>query len=137
MLDDAGWQALTKSPEVTRFLAAPRTAVYIVRDDGHIVWASESMRQVLGRAPGQLIGRNGWDIFVPPEDLQAVARFKAHLSEADGVLWMRVVMPDASRAWYRVDTWVRRGFILCAFKPEADASQHFVHFAMTPRRPGL
>lgn len=136
MSDDATWQALAKSPEVARFLGVPRTAVYIVRDDGHIVWGSDSMRQVLGRAPGQVVGGNGWDLLVPPEDLQDVARFKAHLSEADGVLWMRIVMPDGGRAWYRVDAWVRRGFILCAFRAENDPAQHFIHFTMNPRPRG-
>jgi PAS domain S-box-containing protein len=131
--DDARLLALANGAEVRAHLATPRTGVYIVRADGHIVWASPSMQAVTGRAPLELTGRNGWDVFVPPEDLAAVAEFRARLSEGDGTLWMRLRMPDDGRAWYRVDTMVREGGIVCAFRPEGDPAQQHLHHFMRPR----
>lgn len=133
MDDAAKVAALAGSSEVRRHLGGPKTGVYIVRGDGHIVWASPSMKEVTGRGPPELIGRNGWDVFVPPEDLPTVAQFRALLSDGDGVIWMRLVMPDGGRAWYRVDTWLREGFILCAFKPEADTARQYAHHHIHPR----
>lgn len=126
---------LAASPEVAAHLRRPGTGVYIVEQDGRIVWASPSMREATGRPPEDLLGRNGWDVFVPPEDLQEVAHFKALLADSDGLLWMRLRMPGPGerREWYRVDTWVREGLIACAFRREPDPSMHRIHFQMRPR----
>lgn len=124
---------LASSPEVRHHLAAPNTGVYIVRQDGHIVWASPSMEKVTGRAPGDLVGRNGWEVFVPQEDIPAMTGFKVRLVDNDGVVWSRIRMPSGPPAWFRVDTWVRQDHILCAFKPERDPGEWHFHFLMRPR----
>ncbi len=126
-------ERLVASQEVRGSLALPRTGVYIVRQDGHIVWASPSMEQATGRRPEDLVGRNGWDVFVPAEDLEQVARFKASLADADGILWMRIPMPAGPREWFRVDTWVREDHIVCAFRQERDRSEHHIHWERRPR----
>ena len=131
--DDPKVVALAASPEVRRHLAVPRTGVYIVRSDGLILWASPSMKEATGRGPDELVGQNGWDVFVPPEDLTAVARFRAMLAEGDGIIWMRLVMPGGGRSWYRVDVWVRDTHILCAFRAEADPTKHHLHHHIQPR----
>lgn len=130
---DARLLALADSPEVKAHLATRNTAVYIVRADGHIVWASPSMEAVLARRPSELVGRNGWDVFVPPEDLPQVAEFRAQLSDADGTIWMRIRMPGDDRQWFRVDTMVRAGGIVCAFRPERDPAMRYPHTFMRPR----
>ena len=129
--------SLADSAEVRAYLSQPNTGVYVVRPDGHIVWASPSMGEVVGRAPEELVGRNGWDVFVPREVLPQVAEFRARLSEADGVLWMPLKMPGDGRRWYRVDTILRRGGIICAFHPEDDPAQAYVHSDLRPRRSGV
>lgn len=126
--------ALAASDQVQHHLRDPRTGVYIVRSNGDIVWASPSMRQATGRGPEDLVGRNGWDVFVLPEELPAVARFRALLSQGDGTIWMRIRTGDGRTPWFRVDTWLRDGHILCAFRQEPDASLHHVHFATLPRK---
>jgi hypothetical protein len=67
-------------------------------------------------------------------NLPEVARFRAALSQGDGVIWMRLVMPDGGRSWFQVDTRVRQGLILCAFRRAPDAGQR-VRFDIHPRRP--
>jgi PAS domain S-box-containing protein len=124
---------LAASPEVRHHLAFRGTGVYIVRQDGHIVWASPSMLEVTGRAPSDLIGRNGWEVFVLPEDLPKVTDFKVRLIDQDGTVWLRLRMPTGPPVWYRVDTWVRKDHILCAFKVERDAAEWHPHFHMRPR----
>jgi PAS domain S-box-containing protein len=133
MVAGAPWQEVVASSEVKAFLASPRTGVYVVDAAGNILWASPSMREVVGRAPEELVGRNAWDLIVPKEDLPEVARFRAALSQGDGVIWMRLVMPDGGRSWFQVDTRVRQGLILCAFRREPDAGQR-VRFDIYPRR---
>lgn len=128
-------RALADGREVQSHLATPNTGVYIVREDGHIVWASPSMEAVTGRAPKDLVGRNGWDVFVPPEDLRHVVNFRALLSEADGTIWMRLRMPGEARQWFRVDTMMREGGIVCAFRPEKDPARQHPHTFMRPRKP--
>ena len=125
--------ALAASPEVKRHLAALNTGVYIVRQDGHIVWASPSMDPVTGRPPSDLVGRNGWEVFVPGDDLPQVAAFKARLADSDGIVWMRLRMPHGDPRWYRVDAWVRQDHILCAFKVERDPGEWHHHFVLRPR----
>ena len=124
---------LAESAEVRRHLAMPNTGVYIVRQDGDIVWASASMETVTGRAPSDLVGRNGWAVFVPPEDIPQVAGFKVRLNDSDGVVWMRLRMPTGPPVWFRVDAWVRQDHILCAFKAERDAAEWNLHFVPRPR----
>jgi PAS domain S-box-containing protein len=126
--------ALAGSVAVRAHLAIPNTAVYIVRPDGHIVWASPSMEAVTGRKPEDLVGRNGWDVFVPADDLPHVAKFRALLSEADGTVWMRLKMPDGTLPWFWVDTMLRAGGIVCAFRRELDPAQWHPHQFMRPRR---
>lgn len=129
-----GILAISQSAEVRRFAAAPNTGVYVVRHDGDIVWASASMKQATGRSPEDLLGLNGWDVFVPPEDFAEVARFKAGLSGGDGVVWMRLRTPEGGTAWYRVECGIRSEFIVCAFKPERDPARHHLHWEYRPRR---
>jgi PAS domain S-box-containing protein len=125
---------LASSPAVRRHLAMPNTGVYIVRHDGHIVWASPSMATVTGRTPEELVGGNGWNIFVRPEDIPEVARFKAALTASDGILWMPDRKPGTEGPrWYRIDTWVESDHILCAFRAERDASEHHLHYVLRPR----
>ncbi len=131
-MDFAAVAALAESPEVRRHLAVRNTGVYIVRQDGHIVWASPSMLEVTGRDPKDLVGCNGWDVFVAQEDLQAVMRFKVQLTATDGVLWMCDRKGDGR--WYRIDTWVREGYIFCAFHVERDPAEQHLHFTPVPRR---
>jgi len=118
---------------VERMLAVPGTGVYVVNQAGDILWASPSMLQATGHRAEDLVGRNAWGVLVPPEDLREVARFKAHLTQADGIIWMRILAPDGSYTWSRVDTVVRDGLIVCAFRPERDKAEHSVHFALQPR----
>lgn len=129
--------ALVPTPEVQAHLAVPHTGVYVIRADGHIVWASPSMKEATGRGPSELLGRNGWGVFVPPEDLQAVVGFRALLSEGDGTVWMRLRMPDESRQWFRVDALVREGGIVCAFRRETDPALQFHHQLMRARPAGI
>lgn len=125
------------SSEVRAFLATPRTAVYIVRPDGHIVWASPSMLDVMGRTPQDLVGRNGWDAFVPPEELPHVASFRAALADGDGTLWSPLLMPGGGREWFRVDTLLRAGGIVCAFRREDDLAMRHRHSFLRPRPRGI
>jgi PAS domain S-box-containing protein len=127
--------ALAQSSEVLAHLATRNTGVYILRANGHILWASPSMEQVTGRRPQDIVGRNGWDVFVPPEDLAEVADFRAKLSEGDGTLWMRLRMPGEGREWFRVDTLLREGGIVCAFRRENDPAMQHPHRFMRPRTP--
>ncbi|MEK6974876.1 MAG: PAS domain-containing protein [Candidatus Thermoplasmatota archaeon] len=126
-------QELAASPEVRRHLATPNTGVYIMRQDGDIVWASESMQAVTGRSPQDLVDRNAWEVFVPREDLSQVTEFKVRLTDGDGVLWMRVLVPNGSPVWYRATVWVRSNHILCAFKVELDQAEWRPHFIVRPR----
>ena len=128
--------AFKDSPEVKAHLAVRNTGVYIVRADGHIVWASPSMEAVTGRRPQDLVGRNGWDVFVPPEALADVVRFRALLSEGDGTIWMPLVMPGGGREWFRVDTMLREGGIACAFRREGDPAMRHLHHFIRPRAAG-
>lgn len=124
---------LAESPTVRRHLAQPNTGVYIVRDDGHIVWASPSMQAVTGRPPQDLVGANGWNVFVRPQDVPEVARFKAALANSDGTIWLQDRRPETPTRWYRIDTWVEQGHILCAFRLERQASEQHLHFVLRPR----
>ena len=134
MDEDEALLALADSALVKSYLRQPRTGVYIVRGNGFIVWASASMKEVTRRGRDELVGRNGWDVFVPPEDLADVARFRALLSQADGTVWMRLRMPDDGREWYRVDAAIRAGGIVCAFRREHDPSEQYHHTFMRPPR---
>jgi PAS domain S-box-containing protein len=125
--------ALADSSEVKAHLAVRNTGVYIVRPDGHIVWASPSMEAVTGRRPADLVGRNGWDVFVPREDFSHVAHFRALLSDSDGTVWMRLKMPGGTLPWFRVDTMLRAGGIVCAFHREPDPAMWYAHEFMRPR----
>lgn len=120
--------ALATSPEVGAHLAEPGTGVYIVRSDGHIVWASPSMKEATGRGPEELVGRNGWEVFVPREVLEPVAEFRAHLDQRDATIWMPLVMPGGGREWYRIHAMVRAGGIVCAFRREPDPAQRYLHW---------
>jgi len=129
--------AFADSPEVKAFLAVPNTGVYIVRPDGHIVWASASMAHVAGWAPAELVGRNGWDVLVPSDELPHVAAFRAALADGDGTLWTPLCTPGNKRDWFRVDTLLRAGGIVCAFRREGKAEMRHPHFFLRPRSPGL
>lgn len=119
-----------------RHLAQPNTGVCVVQQDGVILWASPSMQQVTGRAPAQLVGANGWALFVRPEDLGEVARFKAGLTHADGVLWLPDRIPATPPRWFRIDAWLESGHILAAFHLERDPAEHRLHFVQRPRVSG-
>ncbi|MFA5944619.1 MAG: PAS domain-containing protein [Candidatus Thermoplasmatota archaeon] len=130
---DAALLALAGSPEVRAHLAYPNTGVYIVRPDGHIIWASPSMEAVTGYRPQDLVGRNGWDIFVAPEDLPKVAEFRAMLAEGDGTLWTRLLTPGGAREWFRIDTSIRGGGIVCAFHRENEPAMRHTHYFIRSR----
>jgi PAS domain S-box-containing protein len=126
--------ALAASPEVRAWLAQPGVGVYVVRSDGHIVWASPSMKAATGRAPDELVGRNGWEVFVPREVLEPVAEFRARLDEGDATIWMPLAMPGGGRDWYRVASMARAGGIVCAFHREPDPAQRYLHWEPHIRR---
>lgn len=134
MLPPGPWKEVVASAEAQTFVAAPHTGVYLVDGSGNILWASPSMKDVTGWAPEQLVGRNAWDLIVPKEDLAEVARFRAALSQGDGIIWMRLLRPDARTGWFQVDARVRHGFILCGFRRESDPAQQRIHFDVYPRR---
>lgn len=136
MTGDEARRALADSPEVKAYLATRNTAVYIVRPDGHIVWASPSMAAVMGHAPEDLVGRNGWDVLVPPEEMPHVAAFRAALADGDGTLWSPLRIPGDKRDWFRIDTMLRGDAIVCAFRRESDPIMRHRHFFMRPRPVG-
>lgn len=131
-MDPAG-HPLAASPTVRRHLAQPNTGVYIVRQNGDIVWASESMQAVTGRSASELVGGNGWTVFVRPEDVPEVARFKAALVGSDGTIWLQDRRPETPPRWYRIDTWREADHILCAFHVERQPAEHHLHFVLRPR----
>lgn len=112
------------------FLREPQTAVYIVRrdpgHDGEIVWASDSLKDVLGFRPQDVVGRNAWGVFVAPEDLKDAAQYSARMSEGDLTAWAPLLRPDRTKLWVRFDALNRAGGVVIAFRPEPDPQEH--HF---------
>ncbi len=133
--DDARLLALAASSTARSYLAIRGTGVYVVRPDGHIVWASPSMGDVTGFAPADLVGKNAWGMFVPPEGLPAMAEFRAKLSVADGTVWASLVTAGGKRAWIRADAVMRDGGILVAMRRETDPAEQHAHTFMRPARP--
>jgi PAS domain-containing protein len=121
-------RALAGSPEVQAFLGVPKTAVYIARRDGHILWASPSMKAVFGYDPASLVGRNAWEIFPAKEDLEMGAKASALLNEGDLVVWLPLLSADRSKAWYRMDCLNREGGVVLAFRREGDPAEQRFHY---------
>lgn len=132
MVDDA-WRKALDDPAVRRALQDPHVGLYVVDQDGNILWANDGMLEVTGHVAHELLGHNAWGVLVPPEDLPEVARFKASLSESDGCIWMRIVTPTGARRWVSVDTWLRHGAIVCAFRRATDPARHRIHFVRRAR----
>lgn len=123
--------AVSASPEIQAFLETPQTAVYIVRrdvgHDGEIVWASPSLKDVLGFRPTDVVGRNAWAVFVAPEDIKDTAPYSARMSEGDLTAWAPLLRPDGSKLWVRFEALNRAGGVVIAFRPEPDARKHRFH----------
>jgi PAS domain S-box-containing protein len=126
---------LVRTPEVQAFLASPKTALYVCRRDGHIVWASPSMRQVFGHDPATLVGRNAWEIFPAKDDLAMGAKASALLNEGDLVVWLPLLMADRTRAWFRLDCLNRAGGVVLAFRREEDPHEQRFHYFERPGSP--
>jgi PAS domain S-box-containing protein len=124
--------ALVGSQEVLAYLQNPRTVVFIVRRDGHILWVSPTVEQVLGRRPADVVGQNGWNVFIAKEDIAALGAFNAQLAEGDISAWIPVVMVDGSKAWFRVDAMNREGGLLVAYRRELDPAQQHLHSVVRP-----
>jgi PAS domain S-box-containing protein len=128
---DAALVALSRSSEVQAFLSSPGTAVYILRRDGHIVWASPSIQDVLGYRPEDLVGRNGWGALLEPQDVRPAAVYSAQLTEGDLLGWAPLKRGDGRREWYRFDALNREGGMVLAVRRETDPKEH--HFHSAPR----
>lgn len=113
------------------YLAMPQTAVYVVRrdagHDGEIVWASASIRDVLGFRPTEVVGRNAWGAFVAPEDLHDAAQYSARMSEGDLVAWAPLLTADGTKRWVRFEALNRAGGIVIALRPEPNVREHYFH----------
>jgi PAS domain S-box-containing protein len=123
--------AFSRSPEVEAFLTVPRTAVYIVRrdlgHDGEIVWASDSLEDVLGIRPADVVGRNAWTVFVAPEDVHEATRYSARMMEGDLTAWAPLLRRDGTKVWVRFDALNREGGVVIALRPEPDRRRHHFH----------
>lgn len=123
--------AFAESPEVRAYLAMPQTVVYFVRrdpgHDGEIVWASASIREVLGFEAQDVVGRNAWAVFVAPEDLAKAAEYSARMSEGDLTGWASLRTADGTKRWVRFDALNRAGGVVVAFRPEPNPSEHHFH----------
>ena len=135
MADDDALRGLASSREVKALLKLPKTAVYIARRDGFVLWASPNFRDVTGHEAAQLVGRNAWDVFPAPEDLPAAAEASAALSNEDITVWLRLVRADGRKDWFRLDALNREGGVVLSFRHEEDAAQrYFHHLPYTPER---
>jgi PAS domain S-box-containing protein len=123
--------ALSDSREIRAYLAQPMTGVYIVRrdgsHDGEVVWASPSLRDILGYAPAEVVGRNAWDVFLAPEDVTPAADYSARMSDGDLVGWAPLLCADRSKRWVRFDALNRAGGIVIALRPESDPREQRFH----------
>lgn len=130
---DVRLRDLVRTAEVQAFLLTPATALYVCRRDGHILWASPSMKAVFGYDPQSLVGRNAWEIFPAKEDLALGARASALLNEGDLVVWLPLVTADGTRAWFRVDCMNRAGGVVLAFRREMDPHEQRFHYFERPK----
>lgn len=126
-------RALAKSREVRQLARLPKTAVYIARREGFVLWATPSFAEVTGHRPEDLVGRNAWDIFPAPEDLPAAAETSAALTANDITCWLRLKRADGQKDWFRIDALNREGGVVLTFRREDDEAQR--HFHWTPYRP--
>ncbi|HUR25634.1 MAG TPA: PAS domain-containing protein [Candidatus Thermoplasmatota archaeon] len=124
--------ALMDSKEAKAHLGVPGTVVFIVRRDGHVLWVSPTVEAVLGHRPADVVGRNGWNLFVAKEDVHALAEFAAQLSEGDLTAWVPILHADKSKAWFRVDALNREGGLVVAYRHEPDPAQHHFHSMVRP-----
>jgi PAS domain S-box-containing protein len=125
---DDGLRALASSKEVKALARLPRTAVYIARRDGFVVWASPNFPQVTGHRPEDLVGRSAWDVFPAPEDLPAAAETSAALTERDITCWLRLRHADGQKDWFRIDALNRGGGVVLTFRREDDEAERYFHF---------
>lgn len=124
--------ALVGSKEAQAYQQQPGTVVFVVRRDGYILWVSPTIEAVLGHRPEQVVGHNGWNLFVAKEDVHALAEFSAQLSEGDLTAWVPIVHADRSKAWFRVDALNREGGLLVAYRRERDPAQQHFHSLVRP-----
>lgn len=138
MSDPAALVAFGTSPEVQAYLSRPGTAAYIVRrDPGHdgvIVWASPSLKAVLGFRPEDVVGRNAWGVFVAPEDLHDAAQYSARMSEGDLTAWAPLRTAAGAKVWVHFEALNRAGGVVILFRPEPDPRQHHFHGHGRPMR---
>ena len=127
--------ALAGSREVQAYLAHPRTAVYVARRDGHILWADPSFKDVFGYDAASLVGRNAWEIFPTKEGLAQAAESSALLNEGDIAVWLHLKLADGSTDWFRVDALNREGGVVLAFRRELDPAERRFHSLALPKRP--
>jgi PAS domain S-box-containing protein len=126
---DDDLRALASSKEVKAFLRLPRTAVYVARRDGFVLWASPGFPQVTGHRAEDLVGRSAWDVFVAPEDLTAAAETSAALTDHDITCWLRLKRADGQKDWFRLDALNRMGGVVIAIRREDDEAARHFHFA--------
>jgi PAS domain S-box-containing protein len=124
-------QAVGRSVEIQSYLETPDTGAYIVRrDPGHdgiIMWASPSMRDVLGYRPKDLVGRNAWDVLLAKDDVVPASDYSARMSEGDLLGWAPLVHHDGRKSWFRFDALNRSGGVVLIVRPEPDAREHYFH----------
>jgi PAS domain S-box-containing protein len=126
--NDDALLALASSREVKRLARRPKTAVYIARRDGHVLWATKSFREVTGHRAEDLVGRNAWNVFPAPEDLAAAAETSAALTEQDITCWLRLRRADGAKDWFRLDALNREGGVVLAFRREEDEKERYFHY---------
>lgn len=134
----ASLAAVAASPEVTEYLAEPGTAAYLVRrDPGHdgvIVWASPSLKDILGFRPQDVVGRNAWGVFLAPEDVLDATQYSVRMSEGDLTAWAPLRTAAGPKVWVRFEALNRGGGVVILLRREPDAGKH--HFHGFGRPPG-
>jgi PAS domain S-box-containing protein len=126
--DDDVLRGLASSREVKRLARLPKTAVYIARREGFILWATPNFPQVTGHRAEDLVGRNAWDFLLAPEDLTPAAETSAALTEQDVTCWLRLKRADGTKDWFRIDALNREGGVILTFRREEDERERYFHY---------
>jgi PAS domain S-box-containing protein len=80
----------------------PQDGIWIINAEGKTVFASDSMGQILGTTPTELIGKDSFD-FVFPEDLLAAQRlFSAKQAGSPAPFHFRLRRADGTSIWVDV-----------------------------------
>jgi PAS domain S-box-containing protein len=76
--------------------------IVLLSPDGSFLYASPSTRRLIGYAPEELLGRNGFDFLHPDDRVTAAARFGDILQQPGGSakLEVRVRQKDGSWRWH-------------------------------------